>query len=280
MQFKDIIGHKRLIEQLLRNIKEGRVSHALLFNGPDGTGKLPLALAFTQYLMCENKSDTDSCGTCPSCIKNQKLVHPDVHFSFPFLKVNDKSSCNDTVNLFRESVLENSFMSLNDWNNIIEAEKKQTLITVTESNEIIHKLNLKSFESPYKVSFIWNVDKLKPNASTKLLKIIEEPPANTFFILIANSIESLLPTLVSRTQIISVNQLSKTDISMALIEKRGASENKAKTISQLSNGNYRTAIELLEDEENEDYVESFLEWMRLCFKASSETDKLLDWVDQ
>ena len=279
MQFKNIIGHERLIEQLLKNINEKRVSHALLFNGPGGAGKLALALAFVQYLMCENRTDNDSCGACSPCIKNEKLVHPDLHFSFPFLRINDKTSCNDFIHLFRTSVLENFYLNLNDWNNIIEANDKQLIIPVKESNEIMHKLSLKSFESEFKISLIWNADKLRPDATTKLLKIIEEPPENTIFILITNNSENLLPTLVSRTQLLTVPRLSIDSIQNALITKEGFSENKARAIAQISNGSYRSAIELSVTEGSEDYVENFLDWMRKCFRAAKQPDKLIDWVE-
>ena len=279
MQFKNIIGQERLIEHLLKNINEKRVSHALLLNGPDGAGKLQLSLAFIQYLMCENRTENDSCGTCLSCIKNEKLVHPDLHFSFPYLRINDKTSCNDYIHLFRSSVLENFYLNLNDWNHILEANDKQLIIPVKESNEIIHKLSLKSFESKYKISLIWNADKLRPDATTKLLKIIEEPPENTVFILITNNSENLLATLVSRTQLISVPRLSDKSIKNALIKKEGHTENKAKAIAQLSNGSYRTAIELSATEGSEDYVENFLDWMRKCFQAAKQPDKLIDRVE-
>ena len=186
MLFSDIIGQELIKEQLRQTVRAQRLPHAQLFSGAEGVGKLPLALAYAQYINCENRNENDSCGVCPSCVKYNKLIHPDLHFVFPVIKPAGRSSvvCDDFINEFRAMVLENKHFSLNDWYARISGDAKQGMIYANESQEIIRKLNLKTYESEYKIMIIWLPEKMNNQCANKLLKILEEPPEKTVFLLV------------------------------------------------------------------------------------------------
>jgi DNA polymerase III subunit delta' len=178
MQFKSVIGQNSIKKRLIDSVIENRVSHAQLFAGPEGVGKLPMAIAYAQYLNCKNRSSSDSCGECPSCKKYQKLIHPDLHFVFPVVKTPKfKDPVSDNyLDKWREKLLANPYFNLNIWFNYIDVENAQGQIYVTESSEIIRKLNLKTFEAEFKVMIIWMADRMNVQCANKLLKMIEEPP--------------------------------------------------------------------------------------------------------
>ncbi|HSM46820.1 MAG TPA: hypothetical protein VK872_03330, partial [Draconibacterium sp.] len=202
MFFKDVIGQDELKKRLIQSVQEERVSHAQLFSGPGGTGKLAMAIAYAQYISCKNRSETDSCGVCPSCHKYNKLAHPDLHFVFPIFNTpkNTKPISDDFLPQWREMVLSDPYFDLGTWLNFIEAENAQGLIYERESDSIYKKLNLKSFESEFKVMIIWLPEKMHTACSNKLLKIIEEPPSKTLFILITEDEEAVISTIRSRAQ--------------------------------------------------------------------------------
>ena len=271
MLFKDVIGQTDVKERLIRSVNENRVSHALLFLGPEGSGNLPLALAFAQYLVCEKKNAEDSCGKCAGCIKMKKLVHPDVTFSFPVTtreKIKNPKSV-DFISDWRKAVLANPYLGYNEWITELDSENKQGNISVDESADILQRLSLKSVEAPYKIVVIWLAEKMNAPATNKLLKIIEEPPEQTFFFLVSENYEQMLPTILSRTQLVKVKRITDEEMTLALMEKHSLSKDSAQKIAHRSGGNYLEAINLIhhhDEEQNEN--KRFLEWMRACLKLN------------
>lgn len=277
--FSKVIGQSQLKAQLVRSVNENRVSHAQLFLGQDGTGALPIAVAYAQFILCENKNENDACGTCQSCTKVQKLVHPDLHFSYPVIKVtgsNNPPVSTDYVVQWREAYIKNPYMDENEWLQFINAENKQGNITARECHEIIRKLSLKSYESKHKVLIMWHPEALGKEGNT-LLKLIEEPPENTVIILVAEDQDLILNTILSRTQIVKIKKLPYTEIAAALMEREGLDETEATTIAHLANGSYKEALEVLKNEAAE-FVEHFREWMGHIFRK--EQVQLVNWVDK
>ncbi len=269
MQFSSVIGQQEVKTRLIRSVTENRVSHALLFLGSEGAGSLPLALAFAQYLVCENPGDTDSCGKCPACIKMKKLVHPDVTFSYPVITSGkfSKPRSVDYISEWRKAVLHNPYLGYNEWIAALDSENKQGNISVDESADILRRLSLKSVEAPYKIVIIWLAEKMNPPASNKLLKIIEEPPDQTFFFLVAENYEQILPTILSRTQLVKVKKIGDEEMKIALTELNNLNKDSARNIAHRADGNYLEAMNLIhhnDEEENEN--KRFLAWMRACLK--------------
>ena len=202
MFFKDVIGQEDAKQRLIREVNEGKIPHARLFCGGEGIGKLPLAIAYARYLSCEHRSETDACGTCPTCMKYNKLAHPDLHFVFPVIK---KKSGKDTVSddflpEWRELLESTPYFNFGLWLKEMGAENQQAQIYVKESDEILRKLSLKSSQGGYKVMIIWLPEKMNVDCSNKLLKLLEEPPAQTVFLLVSEEPDRLLTTILSRTQ--------------------------------------------------------------------------------
>jgi DNA polymerase-3 subunit delta' len=269
MLFKSIIGQAHVKARLIQSVQENRVSHAQLFLGPEGSGNLALAIAYAQYLSCEKKQDDDSCGTCSSCIKYSKLVHPDLHFSYPVAntkEISSKAKSIDFIKNWRAAVLEMPYLNLNEWYEYIGIENKQALISVEDATEIIRKLNFKSFESEYKVMIIWMPEKLRTEAANTLLKILEEPPAKTLFILVAENHDQLIKTILSRTQIVKIPRLSDADLVQYLSAHFDNSSNDIKRIVHLCNGNCNEALHMVQKEQSNNLFELFQQWMRLCYK--------------
>jgi DNA polymerase III subunit delta' len=270
MKFADIPGLDEVKKLLVDAVKSSHSAHAQLFVGAEGALNLPLALAYATYLHCENKGD-DACGTCAACSKNSKYVHPDTHFVFPLSNVKgDKDEERfkaDILKSWRAFLLEQPFGILDDWTNFYGGEDKLALISREESREIIKTLSLKPFESKNKVMIIWQPELMHPSAANGILKILEEPAPHTFFILITNAADKLLPTIISRTQIVTVPLLSDNEIEIQLKEKHGVDEKRASKIVQLADGNLNLALKLIENEED-DNTQRFTEWMRACFKRN------------
>ncbi|MCE9538843.1 MAG: DNA polymerase III subunit delta, partial [Bacteroidetes bacterium] len=176
MLFKEIIGQQVAKDRLIRSVKEGRISHAQLFLGPQGSGNLALALAYAQYISCGNKQENDSCGQCLSCVKYNKLIHPDLHFVYPVALSKDIRVSTDVAVKWREVFLDNPYVTLFNWFELLDAENKQAVIGVEESAEILRKLSLTTYEAEYKIMIIWQAEKMNQAAANKLLKILEEPP--------------------------------------------------------------------------------------------------------
>jgi DNA polymerase-3 subunit delta' len=271
MKFVSIPGLTDVKKLLIDAAKSNHTAHAQLFVGAEGALNLPLALAYATYLHCQNKGEDDACGTCAACSKNAKFIHPDTHFVFPLSNVKgDKDEERfkaDIMKSWRVFLLEQPFGNLDDWTNYYGGEDKQALISREESREIIKTLSLKPFESPHKVMIIWQPELMHTSAANGILKILEEPPPHTYFILITNSADKLLPTIISRTQIVSVPLLTDAELESRLTGQFGIEKNRAEKISQLADGNINLALKLLENEEDNN-TQRFTEWMRACFKKS------------
>lgn len=278
MQFSRIVGQQQLKESMVQAINEGRISHAQLFLGPEGNGALPLALAYTQYLFCKNRTATDSCGQCPQCQKISKLAHPDVHFVYPLALSKEVEKSTDVFVKWKEAFLQNPYLSLSDWMEFLEAENKQMIIGVGESKDILHQLSLTSYEGSYKVMILWMAEKMNLVAANKILKILEEPPDKTIFFLITESTQ--LPiTILSRTQITKVPRIAENELAPVLVASHGLSEDAALYLAQASEGNYRVAQILAGERESSEFnFLKFQEWMRTCLKLDGE--KLSDWITE
>ncbi|MBN1416309.1 MAG: DNA polymerase III subunit delta [Bacteroidales bacterium] len=284
MFFNEIIGQAALKKRLVQSVKDGRVSHSQLFFGPEGAGALPLAIAYAQYISCTGEKNDDSCGQCPGCLKYSKLIHPDLHFIFPVNNVPSKKedpSCDDFLAEWRSFVLQNPYASLNDWYSFIELENKQGLIKEKESLAITKKLSFKSFESDFKIAIIWMSEKMNETASNKLLKLLEEPPDKTIFLLIAENPETLLPTVRSRCFPVKVPRIADEDLKDALKSRHQLDEAQSNTITRLAMGNYTKALELIhEDEDNGSRLEVFREFMLAGYSEDIESGlKVIDTLN-
>jgi len=261
MRFADIIGQERVKHQLRKSVHEGLIPHAQLFVGPQGVGKLQLAIAFAQYLACPNRSDEDSCGQCPSCLQYQKLQHPDLHFAFPIVKNDSADVCDDFIEPFRQLILEKGYFDLDDWYAAIGVETKQGMIYEKESSEILRKLSLKSFGDGYKVMIIWQPQKMNVTCANKLLKLLEEPPQQTLFILVTEQPELLLPTILSRVQQVRIPRLEEAEIAQGLIAK--GHDVDAADWAHIAGGSFLTALKLaVQKGANTQYLSDFIELMR------------------
>ena len=308
MQFSKIINQQEVKQQLVELVLHNRLSHALLFLSKEGSGALSLALALAQYITCEKvnsrqsavksqqiepslfgdgplksenqnlKSEIDSCGVCPSCTKANQLIHPDIHFSYPVVtkKAGSPPLSVDYVTEWREFVNDYPYGNVYDWLQFIGAENKQGNITANECNDIIHKLSLKSFESEYKVLIMWMPEYLGTEGN-KLLKLIEEPPPNTLFILVAENETLLLPTIVSRCQMIKIPALETNDIEKALIEKNNTDAAKARRVAATAEGNYRDALQMLQHSE-EDWQALLRDWLNSIIKTGPIAQT--KWVEE
>ena len=303
MQFSSIIGQKETKAQLVHMVEHNRLSHALLFLSKEGSGALGLAMAFAQYITCEKVNGKasaaagtslfgeelpvhintsalagDSCGVCPSCIKAAQLVHPDIHFTYPVItkKAGEKPVSTDFIKEWREFVLQHPYGNIFDWLQFIGAENKQGNITAEECNDINRKISLKSFESGYKILIIWMPEYLAKNGN-KLLKLIEEPPEKTLFILVAENEDQVLPTIISRTQLVKIPLLTNMEVEAALELRAGAKVEKAQQIAAVSEGNYREALQLLQHTEA-DWQVTLREWLNIIVKKNLQAQ--LKWIDE
>ena len=308
MQFSSIIAQQNVKHQLAEMMQANRLAHALLFLGKEGSGALQLALAFAQYVVCEKtggkqsavgsqqyeaslfgdaSSDSqltihhslaDSCGICSGCKKANELVHPDIHFSYPV--VSNKSGkppiSTDYIAEWREFIKGYPYGNVYDWLQFIGAENKQGNITALECNDIIKKLSLKSFESPYKILILWMPEYLEKEGN-KLLKIIEEPPPNTLFILVAENESLILPTIVSRCQLVKIPLLETKDIADALINRNNTDANKARQVAATSDGNYRDALQQLQHAD-EDWQSLLRDWLNAILKTGPAAQT--KWVEE
>jgi DNA polymerase-3 subunit delta' len=270
MLFKDITGQQIAKANLIKQIVDHRISHAQLISGQDGWGGLPLAIAYAQYINCNNKQDDDSCGKCPSCLKYNKLSHPDLHFVYPVAtskKVSSTPLSEHYIEEWRELFTPSPYFSLQQWFEHIQIENKQGSISVNESQEIIKKLNLKSYEGGYKIVIIWHADKMNIAASNKLLKLIEEPPDKTLFLLIAQDTNAILKTILSRTQLIKLNRIDEKDIAGYLTSHYEISSEHISQLTQQCDGDMIRLAELLNQENTRDInIGLFKKWMRFCYK--------------
>jgi DNA polymerase-3 subunit delta' len=307
MLFKNVIGQADVKLHLVNMVQQNRISHALLFLGKEGCGALPLAIAFAQYIVCEKvnrktapaaqagpslfggepaSSATshppnyllDACGECPACLKMQQLMHPDVHFSYPVIprKSGDKPLSSDYISEWREFIAKYPYGNSYDWLQFIGAENKQGNITAYECNDIIRKLSLKSFESEFKILVMWMPEYLG-NEGNKLLKLIEEPPPNTLFVLVAENESLILQTILSRTQLVKIPALTHQEITAALVEKAKMAEDPAHQIALIAEGNYREALQLMQHAD-EDWLSLLREWLNAILKNGPIAQ--VKWIDE
>lgn len=277
MQFKDIIGQQAVRDTLLTAVNNNRISHAQLFTGEPGTGKLALAIAFAQYISCTNKQGDDSCGECPSCKKYQKLIHPDLHFVYPVVKSGNLKNpvSDDYIDQWREKVLEDPYFDLNEWYSCIGSDNAQGMIYVNESEKIIHKLSFKTYESDYKIMIIWQPEKMNIQCANKLLKMIEEPPSKTVFLLVSDNPQSIIKTILSRTQRINIPRIDNDTLAQQLVKKYAIDRTKATTLGRLASGSWLKACKLVETtEEDLQNLEAFKTIMRHCWSR-----KVLDIIE-
>lgn len=279
--FRDVIGQEAAKQRLLQEAGEGRIPHAQLFCGPEGAGKLPLALAYAKYLCCTNPGPEGACGTCPSCVKWNKLVHPDVHFMFPIVKSakGKKEVCDDYLADWRHLLMNNPYFALPHWLSAMGAENGQALIYARESDEITRKLSLKSVEGGYKITIIWLPEKMHEACANKLLKLLEEPPEKTLFLLVSEMPEQLLSTILSRTQRFSVPRIAEADIALALRDKYAVQSADADAIAHMANGSFVKALETISlNEENQLFFDLFVSLMRLAWQRKIR--ELKQWSEQ
>lgn len=274
MQFRDIIGQEEVKQQLRQAVRDGRIPHAQLFTGISGVGKLPLALAYAQYIACPNRTDEDSCGTCPTCLQYQKLQHPDLHFAFPIVKGDAGDVCDDFMDKFRLMILSQPYFDIDDWYRYLGVETKQGMIYEKESGEILRKLSLKSFGDGYKVMIIWLPEKMHVACANKLLKLLEEPPIKTVFLLISEQPELLLTTIVSRTQEVRVPRLTEAEIAEVLLRDHSdVSPSLAADIAHMSSGSYLTALKVVDENEgNSQNFNDFVALMRNAWLVGQKKD--------
>ena len=268
MYFRDVIGQEEAKQRLIQEAREGRIPHARLFCGPEGIGKLPLAIAYARYLSCSNPGESDACGICPNCVKYNKLAHPDLHFVFPVIKKKNKDTVSDDyIAEWREFISSTPYFNLNMWLKEMGAENQQALIYVKESDEIYRKLNLKSSQGGYKVMIIWLPEKMNIECSNKLLKLLEEPPSQTVFLLVSEEQDLLWTPIQSRTQRFNLYGIEDDEIAEKLIQQYGLSEKDATNIARLSGGNFLKALDTIHlNEENEWFFELFVSLMRLSYQ--------------
>ncbi len=273
MQFKDIIGQSAVKQRLIQSVRENHVSHAQLFLGPAGSGKLPLALAYAQYILCPNRTETDSCGVCPTCQKMQKLVHPDLHFVVPTAttkKIKSHPESDLFMEEWREYVIQNQgYVDTSSWYTFLDVENKQGYMSVRDAASLLRKLSMKSYEGEYKIAIIWMAEKMRVDTANKLLKLLEEPPEKTVFLLIAEDQEELLATIKSRTVLVKIPSIGINEIEKALVERLGCAEQQAHNAAMISEGDWNTARHSIWESEDRTYFfTTFQQWMRLCFRAA------------
>jgi DNA polymerase-3 subunit delta' len=304
MLFKDIIGQQEIKQQLAEMVQHNRLSHALIFLGKEGSGALSLALAFAQFVVCEKVNGkasfvqagpslfgdetpvsslptpnyTEPCGVCPACTKAQQLVHPDIHFSYPVVskKPGTPPLSTDYITEWREFIKTYPYGNAYDWLQFIGAENKQGNITAHECNDIIRKLNLKSFESDYKILIMWLPEYLG-NEGNKLLKLIEEPPPNTLFILVAENESMILQTILSRCQLVKIPALDTKEIEAALITRNKTEPTIARQVAGVSQGNYREALQLVQHAD-EDWQSLLKDWLNAILRTGPVAQT--KWVEE
>ncbi len=283
MRFSSVIGQDEVKKRLKLLVREDRLPHALLFCGPQGSGKMALALSLASYLLCPNSNDEDSCSECNQCSMLSKFVHPDLHFSFPVIKPagtpsDHKMISDDFIYEWREMLSLSPYFTMDSWLKRMKAQNQQAIIYVAESTEIIKKLSLKSSQGGYKVCIMWLPERMNDECANKLLKIIEEPPLKTVFLLVSENPEDIIETIRSRCQKIDIPSISQDAIEKALIETRGIDQESSKRISRIACGSWTSCLEELSlDSERALFFNIFKELMRLSYQR--KVKDLKKWAD-
>jgi DNA polymerase-3 subunit delta' len=281
MRFSDIPGLSEIKEKLFRTVETGKVAHAQLFAGPEGSANLSMALAFAALLNCTNRTNGDSCGSCPSCKKIDKLIHPDLHLVFPVSSAKGntgKDVVSDTfITEWRQFILQNPYSGPMEWSAAFGGENKQLNISREESRNILRKLTLKSYEGEYKVMLIWLAEYMHPAAANALLKLLEEPPEMTVFLLITYDSEQIIGTILSRVQQLKIRAFNNEEISEYLMAQHGVAGDTSLQTASIASGNLNQAIKLINEEQDNSH-KSFHEWMRICFKH--DYPEMVTWADE
>ncbi len=264
--FSQVIGHATLKAKLIGNIREGRVAHAQLFMGPRGSGNLPIALAYAQYLLCQEREAVDSCGHCSSCLQMKKLEHPDLHLIFPIFFTDKVKVCESFTPQWRQTILAEPYTDVEAWRDQLASENKQLRMGVDIAQEIQRKLSLRSFMGGYKVMLVWLPELMDAPAANKLLKVLEEPEPNTVFLLVSTDAEQLLTTILSRAQLTKVPALRPSDLADALLDRFPVlALEEALAIALRSEGDLLDAVDMANQGEEELFV-FFRDWLRSCYK--------------
>ena len=287
MQFSEILGQEYLKNHLTKSASQGRIPHAQLFVGPTGCGALAMALAYSQYVLCNNSNDENSGGSHSCNIKFNSFSHPDLHFIYPTVSTSDvktKPKSIDFVKDWRQFITENPYGSLFDWYNLLEVANKQGEIRVDDAQEILKSLALKSFEGGYKIAIVWMAEKMNIAASNKLLKLLEEPPEKTLFILISENEEDIIQTIRSRCQVLHFSALSEKIISNELISRFNTDDKLAMKIAHQAQGDFNKALHIYNDSsEDSPFEEWFVVWVRAAFRAKGNAaaiQDLIGWSEQ
>lgn len=268
MRFTDVVDQIRIKEKLVQTVSSGKIAHAQMLVGKTGQGPLPLALAYAQFIACTNRLESDSCGKCPACVKYAKLEHPDLHLFFPnntTKEVTKHPSSSQFLKHWRQAVLSEPYLSLGDWLSHLDISNKQAILNVDDSAEILKTTTLKNYESEFRVVLIWLAEKMNADCANKILKVLEEPPPKTVFLLVAEDTESMLQTILSRVQPIQLHPLKEGHIKDELIQRFSMDDGQAARIALLSNGDWRIASMIAQRGETIDIGSFFIKWMRSAF---------------
>lgn len=266
MKFADVIGQENVKTLLRREVAENRVPHAMLFSGPEGAGKLSMAVAFANYLLCRRPDGEEPCGHCPSCRQIARLGHPDLHFSFPFIKKSESTTSETYMAEWKRFVADGYYFGLSDWLEAMGADTKQAVITDGEADRILDQLSVASYEGGYKVMIVWLPERMNDAAANNLLKMLEEPTPMTVFILVSNDTSTLLSTILSRTQLVEFPRLTNEEIAEALIVRRGLDRAGAMEVARVSGGSYLNALKYITSGNADDtYFDVFVRLMRMAY---------------
>ena len=278
MYFRDIVGQTEIKQHLIESVQKGYVPHARMLYGLEGVGKLPLAIAYSRYLNCENPKDTDACGKCPSCSKFDKLAHPDLHFAFPMVQNRAEKLlvCDNYLPQWRSFLSEKIYFNLGDWLQYIDAKNAQGMIYAQESEEIIRKLSLKVYEAKYKIMIVWLPEKMNLECANKLLKLIEEPPARTIFLLISEDLDKVIPTIKSRCQPLYIKPIEYDDMIGAITNTYSLSLIDAQSVVHIANGSYSKAIQLIEADDSSQMLLNLFD--KMMGAASSREIKFIKGI--
>ena len=282
MRFSDIPGLEDEKKRLIESFKSNTIHHAMLFIGQRGSANLSLALAFSSYINCENRSENDSCGKCPSCIKMDKLIHPDVNYVFPVAptpKINKEVISDKFIESWRSTVIESPFLNVDDWFEVYGFENKQPNISKDEVRNLVKKLTFKPFESSFKINIIWLPEYLNISTSNAILKILEEPPGNTLFFLVTNNDQKLISTIKSRVQAFKIKRFSDIDMKKYLSINQDVSEDEVDQAIYLSDGDINNAQKYLYASNSQD-LETLKVWMRACYSQDfGEINSQVEWFN-
>ena len=277
----NIIGQEAILQQLTQQVDQGRLPHALMLSGPAGCGKLAIVLELARYLLCEHPHDGHPCNQCHSCRMTAQWQHPDLHFSFPLIKVKstDQPISDDRLAEWREQIMRTPYFTPNDWIADLRGDNQQLQFYVGESDALQKKLSLKASQGSYRVVVIWLPEKMPPATANKLLKLIEEPPSKTHFLMVSQEPDQVLGTILSRTQRVVVPRLSESKLTEALVERYALPQTKAQRLAHIAQGSYTQAAKLAEeDNERREYFDLFVELMRLCYMRKAK--EMRQWAEQ